>query len=143
MADAPTPPAATQHPKAHLGVGWAFPVVPVGGRLRYARFEEDIEQAIQLVLLTAQGERVMLPRFGAGARDLVFEPNTAPTHRAIEERVRRALVDWEPRIDVERVEVTAADATPNLAMIHVDYVVRATNTFYNRVFPFFLLEGGD
>ena len=29
---------------------------------------------------------------------------------------------------------------PDLLLIHVDYVVRATNSFYNRVYPFFLLE---
>jgi len=53
--------------------------------------------------------------------------------------VRKALVDWEPRIDLERVEVTEGDA-PNVVLIHVDYVVRATNSSYNRVYPFYLLE---
>ena len=42
-------------------------------------------------------------------------------------------MDWEPRIDLERVEVTRSDDAPNLLLIHVDYVVRATNSFYNRV----------
>ena len=128
--------------RAHLGVGWAFPVKPVNGRLTLARHETDIEQAIQIVLLTARNERVMLPEFGAGVRNFVFEPNSPATHRAVEEAVRHALIDWEPRIDLERVEVTAGDEDPGLLLIHVDYVVRATNTFYNRVFPFYLLEGG-
>lgn len=130
-----------QSPKAHLGVGWSFPVKPVAGRLRYARFEEDIEQAIQLILLTGRGERLMLPEFGAGMRQMVFEPNSAMTRARIAEAVRKALTDWEPRIDVERADVTEGDA-PNEVLIHVDYVVRATNTAYNRVFPFYLLEGG-
>ena len=126
--------------KAHLGVGWAFPVRPVGGRLRFARHEEDVEQAIQIILLTSHGERVMLPEFGAGLRDFVFEPNSAPVRARIAETVRKALVDWEPRITLERVEVTAGDEN-NVVLIHIDYVVRATNQFYNRVFPFYLLEG--
>lgn len=129
-------------PKAHLGVGWAFPVKPRKGRLELARFEEDIEQAIQIILLTARQERVMLPEFGAGLRNFVFEPNSPATHRSLEETARQALIDWEPRIDLDRVEVTADPEHPNRLLIHVDYVVRATNTFYNRVFPFFLLEGG-
>jgi phage baseplate assembly protein W len=128
--------------KAFLGSGWAFPVKPVGGRLRLARHEDDIEQAIQIILLTSQGERPMLPAFGAGLRDFVFAPNSPATHRAIEDAVKRALVDWEPRIDVERVSVVADEDEPNLLLIHIDYVVRATNSFYNRVFPFYLLEGG-
>lgn len=132
---------AAENPKAHLGVGWAFPVKPLAGRLRYARYEDDIEQAIQIVLLTSYGERVMLQEFGAGMRDHVFEPNSAATRARIEETVRKSLVDWEPRITLERVEVTPGEEAPNLVLIHVDYVVRATNTAYNRVYPFYLLEG--
>ena len=131
---------ATDSHKAHLGVGWAFPVKPADGRLPFARYEDDVEQAIQIILLTARGERVMLPEFGAGLRDYVFEPNIAPVRARIAETVRRSLVDWEPRINLENVEVTAGDEN-NLVLIHIDYVVRATNQFYNRVFPFYLLEG--
>ena len=127
--------------KPHLGVGWAFPPKLVNGTLTYARYEEDIEQAIQIILLTSRGERVMLPEFGAGLRDFVFEPNSDATRARIEESVRKALVDWEPRIDLEQVEVTPGDEAPNLVLIHVDYVVRATNSYYNRVYPFYLLEG--
>ena len=127
--------------KAHLGVGWAFPVKPVNGRLQFARYEEDIEQAIQIILLTAQGERVMLPEFGAGLRDFVFEPNSSAVRTRMAETVRKALVDWEPRIDLERVEVKPGEDN-DVVLIHVDYVVRATNQFYNRVFPFYLLEAG-
>ena len=81
------------------------------------------------------------PEFGAGLRDFVFELNTETTRARMQESVRKSLVDWEPRIDVERVEVTADEDAANLVLIHVDYVVRATNSFYNRVFPFYLLEG--
>jgi phage baseplate assembly protein W len=99
-----------------------------------------VEQAIQIILLTERGERPMLPDFGGGLRSFLFEPNSPATHRAIEKVVRTALLDWEPRIDVDRVEVTPDNLEPNLLLIHVDYVVRATNSFYNRVYPFFLLE---
>ena len=126
--------------KAFLGVGWGFPVKPAGGRLRYAAYEDDVEQAIQIILLTDQGERPMLPAFGGGLRRFLFEPNSPATHRAIERTVHDALVDWEPRIAVERVEVTPDQEQPNLLLIHVDYQVRATNSFYNRVYPFYLLE---
>jgi phage baseplate assembly protein W len=127
--------------KAFLGVGWAFPVKPVGGRLQFAAYEDDVEQAIQIILLTERGERPMLPEFGGGMRRFLFEPNAPPTHRAIERVVLAALINWEPRISVENVQVTPDEVQPNLLLIHVDYVVRATNSFYNRVYPFYLLEG--
>jgi phage baseplate assembly protein W len=126
--------------KAFLGVGWGFPVKPVNGRLRYASYEDDVEQAIQIILLTQRGERPMLPEFGGGLRDFLFEPNSPATRGAIARVVRAALIDWEPRIDVERVEVVPDENEPNLLLIQVDFVVRATNTFYNRVYPFYLLE---
>jgi phage baseplate assembly protein W len=131
----------TTSTKAFLGVGWRFPVKPVGGRLGYAAFEEDVEQAIQIILLTERGERPMLPEFGGGLRRFLFEPNSPATHRAVERVVREALIDWEPRIDLDRVEVKPDETRPNLLLIHVDYVVRATNSFYNRVYPFYLMEG--
>ena len=134
---------STREPKSFLGSGWAFPVKPVNGRLSYAKYEQDIEQAIRIVLLTEQGERPMLPQFGAGVRNFIFEPNSPATHRAMEEKIRHALIDWEPRINLERVEAVPDSENPNLLLIHVDYLVRATNTFYNRVYPFYLFEGGS
>ena len=126
--------------KAFLGVGWSFPVKPVGGRLRFAAYEADVEQAIQIILLSERGERPMLPEFGGGLRNFLFEPNSPATRHAIEHVVRASLIDWEPRISLDRVEVTSDEIEPNLLLIHVDYVVRATNSFYNRVYPFYLLE---
>ena len=130
----------TSPARAYLGVGWSFPVKPINGALTYAHYEDDVEQAIQVILLTSQGERVMRRQFGAGMREMVFEPNSETTRSRIAEQVRRALVDWEPRIKLERVEVTSSDSAPNVVLIHVDYVVVATNNFYNRVYPFYLLE---
>jgi phage baseplate assembly protein W len=131
------------NPKAHLGVGWAFPVKPVNGSLSFAFYEDDIERAIPIILLTEPPERPMLPEFGAGLRRFVFEPSSAATWRAMEQAVQRALTDWEPRINVEAVTVTPDAAEPNLLLIEIDFVVRATDTSYNRVYPFYLLAGGQ
>jgi Bacteriophage baseplate protein W len=135
-----TNPSLAPGPRPHLGVGWAFPVAPVNGRLAYVRYEEDVEQAIEIILRTSRGERVRLAGFGAGLRDFLFAPNSPATHRGVEDVVRRALVDHEPRITVERVAARAADSEPNLMEIEIDYVVRRTNTSFNRVFPFYLNE---
>jgi len=128
--------------REHLGVGWAFPVRPSpGGGLSWARYEDDVDQAIGIILQTAPFERVMLSEFGAGLRSYVFAPNTEHTHRVLEEEVKIALRRWEPRIDVERVHAYASADDPRLLLIEIDYVVRRTNTAQNRVFPFYLEEG--
>jgi uncharacterized protein len=131
------------NPKAYLGVGWAFPVKPVGGCLRFSYYEDDVEQAIQIILTTEPGERQMLPDFGAGLRRFVFEPSNGTTYRAIENVVQQSLTSWEPRINLESVTVSADSTEPNLLLIDIDFVIRATNTSYNRVYPFYLQQGGQ
>src|SRR5262245_10215245 len=125
----------------HLGVGWAFPVRPVAGRLQYARYEDDVEQAIGIILETTRRERVMRPEFGAGLRSFVFDPQSPVTHRLVEGEVRRALLAWEPRITVENVRAYPDVERHNVMLVEIDYVVRRTNAFYNLVYPFYLTEG--
>jgi len=127
--------------KAFLGRGWAFPlVVASSGDVALAEYEEDVRQAILIILQTEPGERVMRPEFGTGLRALVFEPINTTTIALARHRVEQALIRWEPRID--HIEVTIAADPPNgLLEITVRYRVRRTNTFYNLVYPFFVREG--
>ena len=129
--------------RAFLGVGWSFPPEPTAaGDVAVAAYEKDVRQAIRIVLGTSPGERLMRPTFGAGLRDLVFEPLSTTTMALARHRVEVALATWEPRIDVREVGVTAVPAQRRMD-ITVSYLVRATNTFYNLVYPFYLLEGGE
>jgi phage baseplate assembly protein W len=131
----------TPDPKAFLGRGFAFPVaVDRNGAVALAEYEEDIRQAIRIILDTDPGERVMRPDFGAGLRALLFEPINTHTLALARHRVERALILWEPRIDTITVKV---DVQPKLGVLNIDirYRVRTTNTFYNLVYPFYLQEG--
>lgn len=131
--------------KAFLGVGWAFPVAPdaTTREIGMAAYEEDIRQAVLLILQTEPGERVMRADFGAGLRAFVFEPINTMTMALVRQRVEQALITWEPRIDVQEVSVTADAAVFGKLNIGIRYRVRSVNTFYNLVFPFFLQEGGQ
>lgn len=128
--------------RPHLGVGWSFPVRPDKGRLCYVQYEDDIEQAIGIVLETARNERIMRPYFGSSLHNYLFDSNSSVTHRALESNIRQSLLEWEPRITVEKVTARASPTEPNLLLIAVDYFVRRSNTFYNRVFPYYLTEAG-
>jgi phage baseplate assembly protein W len=123
-----------------LGKGWAFPVCPDAGQTATAAFEEDVRQAILIILGTDPGERVMRPDFGAGLSAFVFEPLNPSTLESLRQRVHDSLVDWEPRIDVEKVAVTAVPSDGK-ALIDIQYRVRATNSHHNLVYPFYLEEG--
>jgi uncharacterized protein len=128
--------------REYLGVGWKFPlqVTPTGGLAR-ARYERSVEQSIYLIMSTAKGERVMLPEFGCGIHELVFAPNTPGTIGLVAQQVRRALVTWEPRIDVLDIVVDSPPEEPNLLLIKVNYQIRANNALGNLVYPFYLKEG--
>ncbi len=139
--------------KAFLGVGWAFPtVLAPDGAIGEAAYEQDVREAIFIILGTDPGERVMRPDFGAGLKQFVFEPVNTTTLALIKTRVQEALIDWEPRIDVIDVQVTPKFAqgtqgvrvqrgSASLLLIEMTYRVRATNTLHNLVYPFYLQEG--
>lgn len=128
--------------RAFLGVGWAFPPgLASDGSFQEAAYEDDVRQAIWIILGTNPGERVMRPDFGAGLRRFVFEPINSSTLSRIETAIKDALVDWEPRIDVQQVKAEARAPAGNAVLVHVNYLVRATNSLHNLVYPFYLEEG--
>jgi len=136
MKDLPDPTTA------FLGVGWAFPPrVEADGTIAEAVYEEDIRQAIRIIIFTNRAERVMRPDFGAGLNEFIFESINTTTMALIETRVREALITWEPRIDVVDVTVTSDTSERNKLLIDLTYRVRATNTQHNLVYPFYLEEG--
>ncbi|MEP6620358.1 MAG: GPW/gp25 family protein [bacterium] len=128
--------------KPFLGVGTGFPfaIDPATGGLARAAFEESVRQAIIVILGTAKGERVMRPDFGCGIHDLVFANVNAATIGRIVREVHESLLRLEPRIDVTLVDVNPG-ATNNVLFIDIDYEVRATNTAFNLVYPFYLQQG--
>ncbi|QCP49807.1 GPW/gp25 family protein [Trinickia violacea] len=131
-------------PAEVLGVGWGFPVelvdegAPGGERFALARYEESVRQAIVIILSTAKGERVMRPTFGCGLHELVFAVNSAATRAMAAFHVREALEEWEPRIDVLRVEAASAGEHGEQLLIDIDYRVRLTDSRFNLVYPFYL-----
>jgi phage baseplate assembly protein W len=125
-----------------LGIGWKFPLqVTPAGTIAQAKYEQRIEESIYLILSTAKGERVMLPDFGCGIHDLVFAPNNAGTIAMVVQTVRKALVAYEPRIDVLDINAETAPEQPNLLLIRINYRIRANNALGNLVYPFYIREG--
>lgn len=128
--------------KEFLGRGWRFPVeLDEDGRLRYDKEEEKIEQSILIILGTAQGERVMRPDFGSRLRELVFAPLNSSTQALAARYVIDALTAWEPRIEVLSVRAEPRGGLEGVLDIDIEYRVRATNSRFNLVYPFYLREG--
>lgn len=127
-----------------VGAGWAFPVgVNARGRIALAHHEQEIEQAMRIILLTPKGQRVMRPEFGCQIHDLIFHPNDASTAGLAAYYVQEALAMWEPRIKVDAVDVSADPDEPARMLIHVAYTIKATYDRRSLVFPFYRIPGED
>ncbi|MGM1060510.1 GPW/gp25 family protein [Saccharothrix sp. Mg75] len=129
-----------------VGRGWGFPlrVGPTGG-IGMVERDQEIAEAIRLVLGTAPGERPMRPEFGCGIHDHVFASADGATAGHLAREVRAALERWEPRVEVDDVVVAFDSVDVGTLYIDVRYTVRTTNDQRNLVFPFYTIpdEGGD
>ena len=127
-----------------IGSGLAFPLqVDRRGGIALARDETDIEQAIELILATAPGERPMRPEFGCGVHDFVFDSIDASTVGRMELAIRDALDRWEPRVIVDSVEFNLDEVGDGRLIIDIGYHVRATNHKRNLVYPFYVIPAEE
>jgi phage baseplate assembly protein W len=127
-----------------IGSGIAFPLqVDRRGGIALASDETDIDQAIQLILATAPGERPMRPEFGCGVHDFVFDTIDAGTVARMETEVRSALDRWEPRIQVTDIDFDLGGMDRGELLINISYRVRATNHMRNLVYPFYVIPAEE
>jgi phage baseplate assembly protein W len=125
--------------KAYLGQGLAWPLqVDSRGGLALAHGERDLEQAIQIILETAPGERVMRPEFGCRIHDLVFAPHDAATEGLVIHYVEGALERWEPRVAVQQVNISTDPTRDGVLLIEIRYQVKDSHDERSIVHPFYL-----
>lgn len=127
------------------GTGWSFPfAIEPTGAVAVASGTAKLEQSMRLILETYPGERPMRPRFGSTLRDFVFDGAGTEKAAEIADVVRASIEQWEPRVDVEDVEVYPDEDRPGLLYIDITYLVPDTNSPRNLVFPFYTIpDEGD
>lgn len=128
--------------KNFLGSGWKFPPrLDSRGRIELVHEEQDVEEAVKLILMTRKGERPMRPEFGCEIHDLLFESNDPGASGLARRYVIEALQMWEPRIDVLEVTTISDPSRESAIRLDIRYNVIATNTERNLVFPFYTIPG--
>lgn len=122
-----------------LGRGWSFPPrFDSQQRVVMVEHEQDIEESLHILFRTRVGERVMQHAYGTRLHQMVFEEATVQTFTAITHMVKKAVLFFEPRIEIERLDVrTSGDDLARLELV-LDYRVRTTNTRHNMVYPLYL-----
>ncbi|HYF62710.1 MAG TPA: GPW/gp25 family protein [Herpetosiphonaceae bacterium] len=132
------------HAKDLIGVGWSFPVaIDNRGGIALSQGMQEIEEAIEIILGTPRGYRVMRPEFGCRIHELQFAPLNAGTMAAAAHYVQEALGWWEPRIDVLEILVDEDPDVPGCMLIYVAYRVRSTYDERALVYPFYSIPGEE
>ena len=128
--------------KSFLGSGWGFPPTfgSADGAVAVVHAEDDIRESLSVLISTVPGERIMNPTFGCRLKQMVFESIDESAVVEIRDVIERAILFFEPRISVNRIDVKEKDPLEGRVDVIIDYTVRSTNTRSNLVYPFYLNE---
>lgn len=128
-----------------LGRGWSFPpefaYSPAG--VHMIADEDDIRASLAILLGTTAGERFLRPKYGLDMHELLFEPMSTTMRTYIEDRVRTAILIYEPRINLVALTLDTSEQPAGRVTLELEYVIRATNSRYNLVYPFYATDANE
>lgn len=134
-----------QNKKDFLGRGWDFPPAfdRTDQKVTMISDREDIERSLEILLGTRKGERVMRPDYGCNLDEMVFESFNLSLKTYLADMVETAILYHEPRIEPMEINIDDSFIHEGRVMIEIDYIIRATNSRFNMVYPFYLEEGTE
>jgi len=128
--------------RSFLGTGWSFPpaFAREGGDVQLVSGVEDVEQSLAILLATRRGERVMQDEFGCELDQFLFGEISQGLIGRVRDFIADAILHHEPRVTLNSVDVAESEQEGGLLLIGIDYTIRATNSRYNMVYPFYVNE---
>jgi len=137
--------SAKESYSSFLGTGWSFPpeFTRDNGEVVMTSDEADIEASLKILLGTTLGERFLNPKYGLDMHDVLFEAMSTTMKNFIKDRVKTSILVYEPRINLVSLELDTSAAYDGNISIILDYEVRATNSRYNLVYPFFTVDSNE
>jgi len=134
--------SSAQRP-SFLGVGWSFPPAFRDGVVTMTSDEEDIQASLHILFRTAPGERFLQPEYGLDMNELMFEPMSTTLRTFMIDRIHTTILIHEPRIRVVDLRIDSPDPHDGALRILLEYEVRATNSRFNLVFPYYLTNSNE
>lgn len=126
--------------EAFLGRGWSFPPVLTDNGVKMSAYEQDIRESLRVLFSTSPGDRVNRYDYGCNLRQYAFEPLSEQLTVRMRNEISRAVILYEPRIELE--DVSFEEQPDNgVLLIRLSYMVLRTNNRNNMVYPFYLNEG--
>lgn len=109
--------------------------------------EEQVFSNLKNLLLTAKGERYMLPTFGTNIRTILFENISTEEDffNSLKEEITSAINEWMPYISISKLEVKLADDQDDQKdhAIKIVLNVQVTRTGINLPIYLFIDETGN
>jgi len=127
--------------KAFLGIGWEFPPSFDNLGIKLSEREEDIKESLRILLTTTKGERVFRPEYGCNIRQWVFSKMNRSEKTLIIDTIKQAITKGEPRVTVTNIDIEIREEQDGILWIQIEYLINATNSPDNMVFPFYFREG--
>lgn len=127
-----------------LGRGWGFPPeFLANGDVVMTEEVADIEASLKILFGTVLGERFLVPTYGLNMQELLFEPMSTTLRTLLKDRIKITILIFEPRITLIALDVSSPRATDGVLLISLEYEVRATNSRYNLVYPFYWTDAAE
>jgi len=128
-----------------LGRGWSFPPEfnITAQSVEMTEKVDDIYKSLEILLSTRVGERIMQPKYGCNMDELIFESLDTATKTIIIDKIKTAILYFESRIDAKKIELNTDNELEGIIVLEIEYVVRATNSRFNFVYPYYRNEGTE
>ncbi|MFO1433886.1 MAG: GPW/gp25 family protein [Candidatus Competibacteraceae bacterium] len=135
----------TWRPSSFLGSGWSFPpeFVRETGQVVMTADEEDIKASLKILFGTALGERFLNPKYGLDLQAALFDPVSTTLKAFLKDHIKTAILIYEPRINLLALELDTSAQYEGRISIIVEYEIRATNSRYNLVYPFYTVDSNE
>ena len=131
--------------QSFIGSGWSFPpeFSSTSGTVKMTTDEADIEASLRILLGTTAGERFLRPKYGLNLQEMLFEPLNVTQRTFLIDRIKTNILIYEPRIRVEALEIDSSLLSEGKVQVLLEYTIRATNSRFNLVYPYFLNDGNE
>ena len=112
---------ATTYGKDYVDFDMDFDKHPAHGDLTQVKKSTAISRSLKNIIMTNPGERLFQPDVEGGLGPLMFEQFNDLTTSRIESKIRQAIGKFEPRADVQSVNVKPSQEE-NAYLVNIVYI---------------------
>ena len=89
------------------------------------RLKELIKQNMRMLILTNPGERVMVPEYGVGIKQFLFENFEKDIFQRIDQKIRQQVTKYMPAVNIDRIDMSSSEPDTNTLSIYLQYSIPA------------------